>query len=60
MSENWLDKYRESLDNPPEVGSTLSTIDWSKAKLIVQLEPGKDPFIYGLAYVPSIVDGPIG
>ena len=55
-----LSKYKDVVNNPPKAGDILTTIDGGPAILIVQVEEGKPPFIYGRAYVSEILDSSLG
>ena len=57
MSEvqEWSERYNAVINNPPKEGDILSSASGEPAKLIVELNEGMPPFIYGRAYVPEIV-----
>lgn len=56
----WSDQYQANLDNPPEDGSILRTLDGTPARLDIEVSEGKPPFVYGRVYVPCIVGEPVG
>lgn len=61
---NNIDKFRqdfaEAQENPPAIGTILRPYgDDDVAKLVIDLQEGKEPFIYGQAYVPCIVGMPV-
>lgn len=62
MSENqkWADDLKHFLDNPPAQGTVLKAYGDVDAKLEVVLTEGKQPFIYGKAYVPCVVGSGLG
>lgn len=55
----WSDAYQRLIDNPPIAGQILAAVG-EEARLDVELTQGKPPFIYGRAYVPSIVGSELG
>lgn len=57
---DWTKEYEELLRNPPQPGDELVTRDGSPARLTLELQKGREPFIYGLAYVPAIVGEELG
>ena len=57
---DFLARYREILNKPPNNGSILTSIDGSPVILTVQADKGKPPFIYGRAYVSEILDESLG
>lgn len=57
----WSDKYNEYLNNPPQPGTILRAYgEGELARIDVDIETGKPPFLYGRAYVPCIVGSPLG
>ena len=56
----WNEKYVEVLNTPPIDGQVLKTTDGQLVRLDVDIEEGKQPFVYGRAFVPSIVGCPLG
>jgi hypothetical protein len=57
----WSAKYNEYLNNPPVPGTILRAYgDGEMARIDVDIEQGKPPFLYGRAYVPCIVGSPLG
>lgn len=59
-SSDWSDQYQNHLDNPPESGTVLSTLGDEPARLDIEIQDGKPPFLYGRAFVPCIVGEPVG
>lgn len=57
---DWSQEYDELNNNPPKEGDILETMDDSKAILLVELEEGKQPFIYGCVFVPVVVGAKLG
>lgn len=57
----WSKDYDACINNPPKDGDILTapSIDTLPA-LVVELQEGKPPFIYGRAYVPEIAGAPLG
>ena len=51
----WSEKYKETVDSPPDSGAILKPIE-GNAVLIVETQDSKPPFIYGKAFVPEIPD----
>lgn len=56
----WSDQYQAHLDNPPEAGTVLQTLSNEPARLDIEIQDGKPPFLYGRAFVPCIVGEPVG
>lgn len=56
----WSAQYNETLENPPEEGAILVTLDGSPVRLTVEIKDGSPPFIYGRMYVPEIVGVKLG
>lgn len=59
-TDAWRKSYKEHLDNPPKEGDILRAKDDCPARLILEIENGKPPFLYGTAFVPCIVNEPVG
>lgn len=60
MSTDWSTQYKTLLNDTPKPGSILRAYNREPVRLIVDLQEGKSPFVYGLAYVPSIVGHELG
>ena len=60
MSEQWGVEYKKTLERLPDSGEILTTKDGSLAKLEFEINPGRVPFLYGLAYVPAEVGCELG
>lgn len=59
--KEWNSKYNEHLNNPPQPGTVLRACgDAVMARIDVDIEQGKPPFLYGRAYVPCVVGEPLG
>lgn len=58
--QEWSESYQKCMDNPPSDGAILKAIGDDKARLNVELQQGKVPFIYGCAYVPCVVGEAVG
>lgn len=56
----WSDQYQGYLDNPPEDGTILTTLTQEPARLDIEIQQGKPPFLYGRAFVPCVVGEPVG
>ncbi len=59
-TSEWSDQYQTHLDNPPEAGTVLQTLSSEPARLDIEIQDGKPPFLYGRAFVPCIVGEPVG
>ena len=59
-TSEWSDQYQAHLDNPPEAGTVLQTLTNEPARLDIEIQDGKPPFLYGRAFVPCIVGEPVG
>jgi hypothetical protein len=59
-STDWKRDFNKAINTPPNEGVHLKTLDGSPAKIIIELHDGKEPFMYGLIYVPSLVGTPVG
>jgi len=59
-SDPWAEKFDATLSVLPGEGAILEAYGGGTARLNIELNEGKEPFIYGRAYVPSIVGQPIG
>lgn len=57
--QQWAKEFDAQLANLPGEGAILEAYGGGTARLNIELVEGKDPFIYGRAYVPSIVGQPI-
>ena len=57
--QQWAKEFDTQLANLPGEGAILEAYGGGTARLNIELVEGKDPFIYGRAYVPSIVGQPI-
>lgn len=53
--ETFKQSYKTVAENPPKPGDVLRAYGGEPARLTIELVEGKPPFIYGRAYVPSIV-----
>lgn len=58
--QQWTNDYQNYLDNPPEIGTVLRAYGDEDARLDLELNEGKPPFLYGRAYVPCVVGQPLG
>jgi len=58
--KSWNEEYVEALNTPPIEGQILKTLDGKPTRLDIDIEEGKQPFVYGRAFVPSIVGCEIG
>lgn len=57
----WGESYNEYLNNPPQPGTILRAFgDSELARIEIDIEPDKPPFLYGRAYVPCVVGQPLG
>lgn len=57
----WNTKYGEYLNNPPEPGTVLRAFgEGELARIEIDIEQDKPPFLYGRAYVPCVVGQPLG
>jgi hypothetical protein len=56
---SWQDTFSETMERTPQTGDILMTLDGSPVRLNIDLQEGKAPFIYGVAYVPCIVGAPV-
>jgi len=56
----WSDQYQAHLDNPPADGTILKTLTQEPARLDIEIQQGKPPFLYGRAFVPCVVGEPVG
>lgn len=57
----WSTRYNEYLNNPPVPGTILRAYgEGQMARIDVDIEQNKPPFLYGRAYVPCIVGSPLG
>lgn len=50
----WAERYEELFGNPP-TNETILQAKNGYAKITISLRDGKEPFVYGLAYVPFVV-----
>jgi len=55
-----LNVYRDALNNPPDNGTILTTIDGSPITLTVLLASGKPPFVYTHVYLSEELNDKIG
>jgi hypothetical protein len=53
---SWVDEYNKMLRTPPAPGTVLTG---ERVRLNVAIQPGEAPLMFVVAYVPSIVDGPL-
>ncbi len=59
--DQWNGQYSEYLNNPPQPGTILRAYgDDEMARIDIDIEKDKPPFLYGRAYVPCIVGQPLG
>lgn len=58
--EEWTKQYNDYLNNPPAAGTILRAYGDELARIDVDIENGKPPFLYGRAYVPCLVGSPLG
>lgn len=58
--DEWARQYEEYTKNPPADGTILRAYGDDLARIDVEMVSGKAPFLYGRAYVPSIVGMPLG
>ena len=58
-NEQWAKEFDAQLSQLPDDGAILEAYGGGTARLNIELVEGKDPFVYGRAYVPSIVGQPI-
>lgn len=56
----WSKNYETHLNNPPGPGTILTAFGGVAARLDLELTEGKPPFLYGRAYVPSLVGHELG
>lgn len=56
----WATQYKETLENPPEIGAILTAFDDVAAKLTAELKEGAPPFIFARAYVPDLLGVALG
>lgn len=56
----WVDKYNEALDTPPVAGAILTSENGEPVKLVVEIQEGQPPFVYGRAHVPEVVQENVG
>ena len=56
----WAANFKETLENPPEIGAILTAYADAPAKLTVELKQGASPFIFARAYVPDLLGVPLG
>lgn len=59
-SKNWAKEYDQYKDYKFQAGEILTTFDGSPARLTIDLNEGKQPFIYGVVYLPQIVGQALG
>ena len=53
--DEWKDEYLEYKANPPKEGDRLFGLNGQPVKLIIELKPGAEPFIYGQVYLHAVV-----
>jgi hypothetical protein len=59
--KSWADQYEELFGNPPARETILYPQDRDGyAKIKIDLQEGKEPFVYGLAFVPDVVGCDLG
>lgn len=57
----WGGEYQKHLNQPPQPGIILRACgEGEMARIDIDTEPGKQPFLYGRAYVPCVVGQPLG
>lgn len=54
-NDEWAKEYALVKETPPTNGDFLRTEDKQPIKLYVTMEAGKPPFIFGRAYVSSVI-----
>lgn len=59
-NERWGDEYQSFLDNPPKPGDILKAFNDEPVRLEIEAKDGTEPFVYGRAYVPSVVGSELG
>lgn len=59
-TEKWREEYDTVRKSMPTEGYILKSIDGSPCKVNIEYVTGKEPFMYGLAYLPQIVGAPVG
>lgn len=57
--DQWAEQFDKTLSVLPGEGAILEAYGGGSARLNIELVEGKDPFIFGRAYVPSIVGNAI-
>jgi hypothetical protein len=60
MAANWKESWQKHTDNPPKPGDILKAYGDVPARLDIELQDGKPPFVYGRVYVPCIVGHELG
>ena len=60
MSDQWATQFQGFIQNPPKTGDILRAVGGLDIKIRVDLIQGKPPFMYGLAYVPTLVGCELG
>lgn len=58
--EKWAENYKQVSENPPEVGTVLTTLSGEPVKLTAELKKGSPPFIFGRALVPDLFGEELG
>jgi hypothetical protein len=57
----WAQKFGETIKQPPKEGTILKPLESDAyAILVVELNEGSPPFVFGRAYVPEIVGAQLG
>lgn len=56
----WSEEYRELLNCPPVEDEILTALDNRPARLNMNIEMGKSPFVYATAFVPDVIGCELG
>lgn len=60
MTSNWQEDFDRVSKQPPADSSILKTVDGTAVKVVIELLEGKEPFMYALIYVPTLVGSDVG
>lgn len=60
MSVEWQQRYKDTVNQKPETGTVIRTLDGEPLRINIEMTVGRTPFLYTLLYVPCVVGCELG